>query len=160
MQDPKIQFSIARILISMAALIIIAVPIVQEVNLTHLLNPYWPAHARFQEAWLIGLMCFNGVLMMYLVWGTKQQLVFCSQIASLIGLAVIISYGAACITSPYYGGSAAYEGPNSLMLLGLMKTLWMLLGTSAFLLTGLILATALNRWQALPATMGEKTPSL
>jgi len=43
-------------------------PIVRDTNVTHLLNPSWVGHARFDLAWALVFMGLSGLCNLYLIW--------------------------------------------------------------------------------------------
>jgi hypothetical protein len=67
------RLTVARILISVVALVTAVSPALADYNETHIFNPRWPPHAKFHDAMTIQLGVLLGVLALVLVWYRRRS---------------------------------------------------------------------------------------
>ncbi|MBL8021484.1 MAG: hypothetical protein JNM27_17570 [Leptospirales bacterium] len=133
---------IAKILLTVCALIYgLAVPIL-EVNTTHVFNPHWPAHARLHEVWQL---ITNSGLAVYTLWLTWRKKDIRTSVA--IGLFVTVGFMISFLIRDFYGGSMVHPDGSEKTLLG------MNIGVLGFLIADalLLIAYFLSRKSSGPA---------
>ncbi|MFC3151351.1 hypothetical protein ACFOEK_09975 [Litoribrevibacter euphylliae] len=104
---------LARILISLGVCIFAVIVPVLEINVSHVFNPDWPAHARFHEVWQLFTNCGIGLLCLWLTW-LKNNVRLASVLIVLVMGGVLFAHA----TETFYGGSVL-SGNLSKTLLGL-----------------------------------------
>jgi hypothetical protein len=62
-----------NILLTIAAVVTLAVPAIADVNTTHMLNPLWPPHARLHGAALLLVNIACGAISLFLLWGSYAE---------------------------------------------------------------------------------------
>ena len=89
-------------------------PILVDVNTSHLLNPDWDSHARVHEAWRLSTNFLVFSLVIYLLWSKNKEI-----LAGLLSLCIHLGFVIAAILMPIYGGEPVGEGipePEILMV--------------------------------------------
>ncbi len=89
-------------------------PILVDVNTSHLLNPDWDSHARVHEAWRLSTNFLVFSLGIYLLWSKNKEI-----LAGLLSLCIHLGFVIAAILMPIYGGEPVGEGipePEILMV--------------------------------------------
>ena len=89
----------ARVLITVATTWYGFVPLMADLNPSHLFNPNWTPHARMHLTWLLSTNFLLAMYALYLVWGAKEVLR-----AGLLGLCVVGVFWVATLTRDLYGG--------------------------------------------------------
>ena len=89
-------------------------PILVDVNTSHLLNPDWDSHARVHEAWRLSTNFLVFSLGIFLLWSKNKEI-----LAGLLSLCIHLGFVIAAILMPLYGGEPVGEGipePEILMV--------------------------------------------
>lgn len=89
-------------------------PILVDVNTSHLLNPDWDSHARVHEAWRLSTNFLVFSLGIFLLWSKNKEI-----LAGLVSLCIHLGFVIAAILMPLYGGEPVGEGipePEILMV--------------------------------------------
>ena len=112
-------------------------PILVDVNASHLLNPDWDSHARVHEAWRLSTNFLVFSLGIYLLWSKNKEI-----LAGLLSLCIHLGFVIAAILMPIYGGEPVGEGiPEPEILMVPFNVFFF---GSMFLLQGLVLMTAVK----------------
>lgn len=112
-------------------------PILVDVNTSHLLNPDWDSHARVHEAWRLSTNFLVFSLGIYLLWSKNKEI-----LAGLLSLCIHLGFVIAAILMPIYGGEPVGEGiPEPEILMVPFNVFFF---GSMFLLQGLVLMTAVK----------------
>lgn len=89
-------------------------PVLVDVNTSHLLNPDWDSHARVHEAWRLSTNFLVFSLGIFLLWSKNKEI-----LAGLVSLCIHLGFVIAAILMPLYGGEPVGEGipePEILMV--------------------------------------------
>lgn len=112
-------------------------PILVDVNTSHLLNPDWDSHARVHEAWRLSTNFLVFSLGIYLLWSKNKEM-----LAGLLSLCIHLGFVIAAILMPIYGGEPVGEGiPEPEILMVPFNVFFF---GSMFLLQSLVLMTAVK----------------
>lgn len=112
-------------------------PILVDVNTSHLLNPDWDSHARVHEAWRLSTNFLVFSLGIYLLWSKNKEI-----LAGLLSLCIHLGFVIAAILMPIYGGEPVGEGiPEPEILMVPFNVFFF---GSMFFLQGLVLMTAVK----------------
>jgi|TARA_B100001758_G_scaffold96353_1_gene82340 hypothetical protein len=110
-------------------------PILVDVNTSHLLNPDWDSHARVHEAWRLSTNFLVFSLGIFLLWSKNREI-----LAGLVSLCIHLGFVIAAILMPLYGGEPVGEGipePEILMVpfnVFFFGSMFLLQGTVIFVL--------------------------
>lgn len=110
-------------------------PILVDVNTSHLLNPDWDSHARVHEAWRLSTNFLVFSLGNFLLWSKNKEI-----LAGLLSLCIHLGFVIAAILMPLYGGEPVGEGipePEILMVpfnVFFFGSMFLLQGTVIFVL--------------------------
>jgi hypothetical protein len=121
MNKLDIRAFLARVLLTLPAIMLGADPVRIDVNPTHLLNPSWPAHARFHEAWLLSTGALVTCVALYFVWFYRGGQRLGLTLAAVLLGCIDVGFFIATATMPLYGGIltdpavAAMQPGNGLM---------------------------------------------
>ncbi|WP_309627776.1 DUF6640 family protein [Brevundimonas sp.] len=96
-----------------AVVLVVLIPLL-EVNASHLVNPEWPAHARFHEAWQLLTNAGLAVMALWLALCRRQE-----RMAAGLCLVVVGSLLAAHLLGSLYGGEISRPGSDEFELFGL-----------------------------------------
>jgi hypothetical protein len=97
--------TIARILLTLAALGYGLATIKADFNKTHATNPAWTPHARFHVVWQILSYSGVGIVALFLIWSQGPVPVERLYIAAALGVAVYGAFFATLFARPLFGGS-------------------------------------------------------
>ena len=89
-------------------------PILVDVNTSHLLNPDWDSHARVHEAWRLSTNFLIFSLGVYLLWKKDKEI-----LGGLMSLSIHFGFVIGALLMPLYGGDPVGEGipePEILMV--------------------------------------------
>lgn len=89
-------------------------PILVDVNTSHLLNPDWDSHARVHEAWRLSTNFLVFSLGIFLLWTKNKEM-----LGGLLSLCIHFGFVLGAAFMPFYGGEPVGEGipePEILML--------------------------------------------
>ncbi len=125
---------LARLSVSLAALVLGLVVPILEINETHLFNSQWPAHARLHEAWQLLANASISLLCLWLVWKRSAE-----RLASAIMLAATGSFVVVFIAQATYGGSMKHTDGSELLVAGVNPAF------GVMLLASILLAAAIAR---------------
>ena len=113
-------------------------PILVDVNTSHLLNPDWDSHARVHEAWRLSTNFLVFALAMFLLWQKGNEI-----LAGMLSLCIHFGFVIGASLMPFYGGEPVGAGipePDILMI-----PLNVFVFTSMFLLQGLVLIAVIRK---------------
>lgn len=133
----------ARLLPRLIASAFLLIPLILvpylELNVTHLMNPEWPAHARMHEAWQ--LITNAGVASLALGWTwTRDGLARGSALGTLITAGFVVAW----LVRDFYGGAMAGTATASYSLLGLDVALVVMAAAATSFLAILVLEMRLR----------------
>ena len=89
-------------------------PVLVDVNTSHLLNPDWDSHARVHEAWRLSTNFLVFSLGIFLLWSKDKEI-----LGGLLSLSIHLGFIIGVLFMPLYGGEPVGEGipePEILML--------------------------------------------
>lgn len=122
---------LAKIIITIGALLYgLGVPLL-EINQTHVFNPQWEAHARLHEVWQLATNSALALLALWLTW-RRQQI----RLASLLSMLVTGGFLFAYFVRPLYDGSMVLSDGTEKLVLGI--NLGLLAFGIVFALSGVI----------------------
>ncbi|MDT8189537.1 hypothetical protein [Pseudomonas aeruginosa] len=105
---------LAKLIITISALLYgLGVPLL-EINQTHVFNPQWEAHARLHEVWQLATNSALAVLALWLTW-RRQQI----RLASLLSMLVTGGFLFAFFARHSYGGSMVLSDGSEKLVLGI-----------------------------------------
>ena len=110
-------------------------PILVDVNTSHLLNPDWDSHARVHEAWRLSTNFLVFSLGIFLLWFKNKEI-----LAGLVSLCIHLGFVIAATLMPLYGGEPVGAGipePEILMVpfnVFFFGSMFLLQGTVIFVL--------------------------
>lgn len=119
---------LARLSVSLAAVVLGLVVPILEVNETHLFNSLWPAHARLHEAWQLLANATLSLLCLWLAWARSAE-----RLASAIMLATTGAFLVAYILQGTYGGSMKHTDGSELLVAGVNPAFGVMLLASILL---------------------------
>ena len=134
----------SKIIITIATLLYGVVPLVADLNATHVLHAEWTPHSRLHMVWLLGTNTSIAVLALWLLWGQKQLV-----LSAVLGLCVMTGFWIAVATRGLYGGTLADVGGIETRIMGLE-------GNS--LLFGLIVVMLVTALTLRPKSFSSPTP--
>jgi len=121
MNKVSIRTFLARVLLTLPAIMLGVDPLRIDLSPTHLLNPSWPAHARLHEAWLLSTGALVTCVALYFIWFYRGQHRFGLTLAAVLLGCIDVGFFIAAATMPLYGGIltdpavAAMQPGNGLM---------------------------------------------
>ena len=124
----------ARGLITVATIWYGFVPLLADLNPSHLFNPNWTPHARMHLTWLLSTNLLLAMYALYLLWGAREVLR-----AGLLGLCVVGGFWVATLSRDLYGGMLVDPDLSAEFVMGLNPNivantlLLLLLGVGVFL---------------------------
>ena len=89
-------------------------PVLVDVNTSHLLNPDWDPHARVHEAWRLSTNFLVFSLAIFLLWSKNKEI-----LGGLLSLCIHFGFVLGASLMPLYGGEPVGEGipePKILMV--------------------------------------------
>ena len=89
-------------------------PVLVDVNTSHLLNPDWDSHARVHEAWRLSTNFLVFSLAIFLLWSKNKEI-----LGGLLSLCIHFGFVLGASLMPLYGGEPVGEGipePEILMV--------------------------------------------
>lgn len=105
---------LAKLIITLGALLYgLGVPLL-EINPTHVFNPHWEAHARLHEVWQLATNSALALLALWLTW-KRQQI----RLASLLTLLVTGGFLLAYFARHFYSGSMVLSDGSEKLVLGI-----------------------------------------
>lgn len=96
--------TVARILLTLAALGYSAITIFADFNKTHATNPLWTPHARFHLVWQVLSYSGIGLISLYLIWAPGALPIERLYLAAALAVAVYGGFFGAVLGRPVYGG--------------------------------------------------------
>ncbi len=125
--------NVSKVLVSLGSLSYGVMPLVADLNESHLLNPEWMAHAKLHLAWLLATGSCLTVYSLYLIWRRSQVLE-----AAIIGLCVMSGFWIAASTKALYGGLFVDPNNEAPSILGLHPNVFSFIFVTGFLVAGLL----------------------
>ena len=80
-------------------------PVLVDVNPSHILNPDWDSHARVHEAWRLSTNFLIFSLAIFLLWYKGME-----KLAGLLSLCIHFGFVIGTLLMPLYGGEPVGEG--------------------------------------------------
>jgi hypothetical protein len=99
------EYLIARIAVTLAALMITGAPLLADLNKTHATNPLWTPHARFHVVWQVLSYGCLGVISLFLIWSAGPLVLERLYLACLLLGAIIVGFFLAAVSVRRFGGS-------------------------------------------------------
>ena len=93
------RITLTKVLTSIALFGGCFVPVLADLNSTHLFNELWDAHARTHLVWMIASFFLIFILGIYLLWIKNEE-----HTPALMSLCVLIGYAISAMTVSLYGG--------------------------------------------------------
>ena len=81
------------------------IPILVDVDVSHLLNPDWDSHARVHEAWRLSTNFLVFCVGVYLLWKMNKEI-----LAGVLSLCIHFGFVIGALLMPLYGGEPVGEG--------------------------------------------------
>ena len=131
-----------RVIVTTVTLFYGIVPVVMDLNDTHLLNPGWSPHARLHGAWFLSFSAAMAGVALFLTWVRKEIM-----LPIVIGLMFVAGFWAATLMSSLYGGALADPDGYEQRILGVDSNVIVFSVTTAILLGSLFLV---RRWNTEP----------
>ncbi len=97
--------SLTKVLTSIALIGGCFIPVLMDLDSTHLFNDLWDAHARTHLVWMISSFFLLFILGMYFLWIKNEEF-----FPAMLSLCVLIGYAISAITISFYGGVFLGEG--------------------------------------------------
>ena len=139
---------LAKLLITLGALLYgLGVPLL-EINPSHVFNPNWEAHARLHEVWQLTTNSALALLSLWMVW-VRNDIRLPSILAMLVTGGFLFAY----LVRDGYGGSMVLSDGSEKMLFGLN------LGACAFSLVFLLSLLALFLARQAPNAGAQQSPA-
>ena len=136
---------LAKLLITLGALLYgLGVPLL-EINPSHVFNPSWEAHARLHEVWQLTTNSALALLSLWLVW-VRNDIKLPSILAMLVTGGFLFAY----LVRDGYGGSMVLSDGSEKLLFGLN------LGAFAFSLVFLLSLLALYLGRRAPNARAQQ----
>jgi Family of unknown function (DUF6640) len=104
---------LSKLLITLAILSYGAVPLIADLNPTHLFHPDWTPHARLHAAWLLASCSAIALVALYVTW-IKEQV----QLGGVLSICVLGGFWIAALSRGLYGGSLTDTGGVEVTVLG------------------------------------------
>ncbi len=118
-------------------------PIIRDRDVTHLLNPSWPGHARFHLMWLLCFMALSGVVNLVLIWRGRPTRARLLIVWAWQACNVFAFWGAAALVSSYDG--LLVDPSFHLKILGMNENVFGFIVFSALLVACLLAVTRMER---------------
>ncbi len=105
---------LAKLIITIGALLYgLGVPLL-EINQTHVFNPQWEAHARLHEVWQLATNSSLAMLALWLAWGRNDI-----KLPSILAMLVTGGFLFAYLVREGYGGSMVLSDGSEKLIFGL-----------------------------------------
>ena len=125
--------NLSKILTSIGTLWYGVIPVVADLNDSHLLKPDWMPHAKFHLAWLLATGTCLAAYALYLIWRRSQVIE-----GAVIGLCVMSGFWIAAFTKSLYGGLFVDPNLEAPSILGLHPNVFAFIFVTGFLGAGLL----------------------
>ena len=96
---------VARVLLSIVAVMLMIGPIKADFNATHATNPLWPPHARFHVVWQVLYTSSICLLALYLLWTPASDYLMHIYLAAIINFAWGIMFYVTLASMKIFGGA-------------------------------------------------------
>ena len=124
---------LSKALVSVGTLWYGVIPVVADLNESHLLKADWMPHAKFHLAWLLATGSCLAIYALYLIWRRAQVIE-----AAMIGLCVMSGFWIAAATKSFYGGLFVDPNLEAPSILGLHPNVFAFIFVTGFLVAGLV----------------------
>ena len=125
--------NVGKVLVSIGSLWYGVIPVIADLNESHLLNPAWMPHAKLHLTWLLATGSCLAMYSLYLIWRRSQALE-----AAIIGLCVMSGFWIAASTRALYGGLFVDPNHEAPSILGLHPNVFAFIFVTGFLVAGLL----------------------
>ncbi|MEL7281362.1 MAG: DUF6640 family protein [Pseudomonadota bacterium] len=112
------------------------VPVIADLNETHLFNPLWSEHARFHGAWFLAFAVGIAVIGLYYIW--RRDDVF---LPIAFGLVFAAGFWVATLFRSAYGGALVDTNGHTHTIAGLETNMFLFSVVSILLLIALAVAS-------------------
>lgn len=99
-----------RVLMTIATLMYGLIPLLVDLNQTHVFHPEWTGHARMHMVWLLGTNSTLAVVALYFLWLYKENSSFGITLTGILGSCVFGGFMLSAATSSLYGGALSDQG--------------------------------------------------
>ena len=99
------EYLLARIIVTLAALMITGAPLFADLNKTHATNPLWTPHARFHVVWQVLSYGLLGAVSLFLIWSAGPLVVERLYLACALMGAIILGFFLAAVSVRRFGGA-------------------------------------------------------
>ncbi|SRR5579871_204915 len=96
---------LARIAVTLAAVMITGAPLLADLNKTHATNPRWTPHARFHVVWQVCSYGLLGTVSLFLIWSAGPLPVERLYVACTLLGAIILGFFLAAASVRRFGGA-------------------------------------------------------
>lgn len=127
------QSNLSKILTSIGTIWYGIIPVVADLNDSHLLKPDWMPHAKFHLAWLLATGSSLAAYALYLIWRRSQVIE-----GAVIGLCVMSGFWIAAFTKSLYGGLFVDPNLEAPSMFGLHPNVFAFIFVTGFLIAGLL----------------------
>ena len=127
------QSNLSKILTSIGTIWYGIIPVVADLNDSHLLKPDWMPHAKFHLAWLLATGSSLAAYALYLIWRRSQVIE-----GAVIGLCVMSGLWIAAFTKSLYGGLFVDPNLEAPSMFGLHPNVFAFIFVTGFLIAGLL----------------------
>jgi hypothetical protein len=94
---------VAKLLISLVAVVTAIAPMVADFNKTHATNPLWTPHARFHVVWQVLAQAGVSIVILFILWGmTFEGHVW---LAAIMNFNWGVTFFMTLASMPVYGGA-------------------------------------------------------
>ncbi len=104
---------LSKLLITLAILSYGVVPLIADLNPTHLFHPDWTPHARLHAAWLLASSSAIALVALYVTW-IKEQV----QLGGVLSICVLGGFWIAVLSRGLYDGSLTDVGGVEVKVMG------------------------------------------
>lgn len=132
--------TLPKILVTLPTIWYGFIPIIADLNDSHLLNPSWMPHAKLHLAWLLSTNILLALFSLYLIW-IKDKTVQ----AGWIGIFVMSGFWVAAFTRNLYGGLFVDPDLKATEILGLHPNVFAFIFVTLFLVVGTFLQRRVSK---------------
>ncbi len=125
---------LSKLLITLAILSYGLVPLIADLNPTHLFHPDWTPHARLHAAWLLASCSAIALVALYVTW-IKEQV----QLGGVLSICVLGGFWIAVLSRGLYDGSLTDAGGVEVKVMGFEANSFAFTLTFMMAVTGMLL---------------------
>lgn len=102
-----------KIAVSVLTVLYGLVPLIADLNETHLFNPQWSAHARFHAVWFLAFAAGIAASALYLIWARNEVV-----LPTVFGIMFSAGFWVALVLASNYGGALVDDNGYSEKIMG------------------------------------------